>query len=133
MKEITRIHIAKVAYDIELDAKKDIQTYVAALERFADDKELLDDIEIRMTELLAERGVPADGVITKDDVAAVRAQLGEPRDFAPEGAQTVPEGDDIDDSTRRLYRDTDSALLGGVLAGIARFFRIEPIYVRLIL
>ena len=131
MKEITRIHLAKVAYDIELDAKKDIQHYIAALERYADDPELLGDIEIRITELLAERGVVAGGVIAKDDVAAVRAQLGEPSDFAlDEAAATV--ADEPEGTARRVYRDEDDALLGGVLAGFARFFGIDPLWVRLI-
>lgn len=130
MKEITRIHLAKVAYDIEVDAKKDIQKYITALERYADDAELLDDIEIRITELLAERGVAAGGVIAKDDVVAVRVRLGEPSDFAPEGDIAV--GRDIDDQTRKLYRDMDSAILGGVLAGVARFFKINPVWTRLI-
>lgn len=130
MKEITRIHIAKVAYDIELDAKKDIQKYINALEQYAEEQEILDDIEIRITELLAERGVSAGGVITKGDVAAVRERLGEPSDFAPDDAGSVGMVE-VGDSPRRLYRDRDSAVLGGVLAGMARFFRIDPIWVRL--
>ncbi len=129
MKEITRIHLAKVAYDIELDAKKEIQHYIAALERYADDAELLGDIEIRITELLAERGVAAGGVIGTDDVAAVRAQLGEPSDFAPEAAGDIAVGGD---EPRRVYRDTDHAIAGGVLAGFARFFGIDPLWVRLV-
>lgn len=131
MKEITRIHLAKVAYDIELDAKKDIQKYVSALERYADDQELLADIEIRITELLAERGIAAGGVISADDVAAVRAQLGEPSDFAPEGDIAIGQ-EELDESGRRLYRDTDGALFGGVLAGLAKFLGIDPLWVRLL-
>jgi phage shock protein PspC (stress-responsive transcriptional regulator) len=131
MKEITRIHIAKVAYDIELDAKKDIQKYIAALERYANDAEILDDIEIRITELLAERGVVAGGVVSRSDVAAVRVQLGEPTDFIPEGEGDLAVGG-MEGRTRRLYRDRDSAIVGGVLAGIARFFRIDPVWTRLL-
>lgn len=126
MKEITRIHLAKVAYDIELDAKKEIQKYITALERYADDPELLDDIEIRMTELLAERGVPNGGVITTGDVAAVRAQLGEPSDFAPEGEPVVAES-----PSRQMYRDTEEAMLGGVAAGLAHFVGVRTMWVRL--
>jgi phage shock protein PspC (stress-responsive transcriptional regulator) len=132
MKEITRIHIAKTVYDIEIDAKKDIQKYIAALDRYANDAELLDDIEIRITELLAERNVQAGGVIAKDDVAAVRAQLGEPSDFAPDDAGDIAIGDDAHSSERRLYRDTDSAVLGGVLSGIARYFKIDPVWTRVL-
>jgi phage shock protein PspC (stress-responsive transcriptional regulator) len=130
MKEITRIHLAKVAYDIELDAKKDIQGYITALERYADDSELLSDIEIRITELLAERGVAAGGVITKADVAAVRAQLGEPSDFASEDA--TPNDVKDEDEPRRVYRDESDAILGGVMAGFAKFFGVDALLVRLI-
>ncbi len=129
MKEITRIHLAKVAYDIELDAKKDIQGYIAALEHYANDPELLSDIEIRITELLAERGVAAGGVIAKDDVAAVRERLGEPSDFAGEGADIK---EDAEEEPRRVYRDENEAILGGVLAGIAKYFTIDPLWVRLV-
>ena len=131
MKEITRIHLAKVAYDIEVDAKKDIQQYITALEKYANDSELLSDIEIRITELLAERGVAAGGVITKDDVTAVRERLGEPSEFAPEGESLAVDPEVIDEP-RRVYRDLDGALLGGVLAGFARFFGIDALWVRLI-
>lgn len=86
MNEITRIHLAKVPYDIEVGAKKDLEGYLKVLELYASDEELLNDIEIRITELLAERGVSEGGVITKKDVAAVRKKLGEPEDFADETA-----------------------------------------------
>jgi translation elongation factor EF-Tu-like GTPase len=79
MKEITRIHIAKNPYDIEIDAKKALQKYINRLESYTDDAELLEDVEIRVTELLAERGIDANGVITSEDVTAIRTQLGEPK------------------------------------------------------
>src|SRR5690606_5379965 len=133
MKEITRIHIAKVAYDIELGAKKDIEKYMTALERYANDPDILDDIEIRITELLTERGVQAGGVIAAGDVAAVRAQLGEPSDFASEDAQPIDDTLEVgSEQTRRIYRDTDNAMLGGVLAGLAKYLNTDPLWVRLV-
>lgn len=140
MKEITRIHIAKIAYDIELSAKKELETYINELELYAEDPELLQDIEIRITELLADRKVTKDGVITSDDVHAVREQLGEPQDFMGEqgdiaigvSTQTREPVAATPSSARKLYRDTDGAIIGGVLGGVARFFRIDPIWVRLI-
>lgn len=131
MKEITRIHLAKIAYDIEIDAKKDIQKYIAVLERYADDAELMGDIEIRITELLAERGVSAGGVITASDVAAVRERLGEPSDFAGDEAEAMAETTVSDEEPKRVYRDEDEAVLGGVLAGIAKYLSIDPLWVRL--
>ncbi len=130
MKEITRIHIAKTAYDIEIDAKKELEAYIKELEHYASDPEILDDIEIRVTELLAEHGVAAGGVITKKDVAAVRAQLGEPTDFAAEDVEMY--GATEDTEPRRVYRDEDGAVLGGVLAGFGKFFGVDPLWVRLV-
>lgn len=133
MNEISRIHIAKVPYDIEIGAKKEIEKYVGDLEAYSDDKELLQDIEIRITELLEIRGVRSNGVITHDDIVAIREQLGEPREFMGESdASLSPEMELSGDATRKLYRNTDSAVFGGVLSGVASFFRINPLWIRLI-
>lgn len=130
MKEITRIHIAKIPYDIEIAAKKELEKYIKTLELYANDSELLNDIEIRITELLAERGVGQSGVIGLDDVKAVQSKLGDPEEFKDESEEvrseeTIPSG-------RRLYRDADGAVLGGVLSGIAKFFSIDPLWTRII-
>ena len=82
MKEITRVHIAKQPYDIEVEAKKELEKYMKKLELYAGDEEILADIEIRITELLAEAGVEKGGVITSAEVASVRERLGEPEEFA---------------------------------------------------
>lgn len=133
MKEITRIHIAKVSYDIEIGAKKELEKYINDLEAYADDQELLQDIEIRITELLEARGVKQNNVITSDDIAAVRAQLGEPKEFMGDGDMAVgPEVELNGEATRKLYRNTDSAVFGGVMSGIASFFRINPLWTRLV-
>lgn len=127
MKEVTRIHIAKISYDIEVVAKRDIEKYIKALEMYADDKELLQDIEIRITELLADRGVAKNYVITSDDVASIREQLGDPKEFLADGKQvkSMIETDEVID--RKLYRNIDSAVLGGVLSGIASYFKVNSI------
>jgi phage shock protein PspC (stress-responsive transcriptional regulator) len=82
-----------------------------------------------MTEILTERGIAANGVITVDDVTAIRAQLGEPRDFAEDSAEenSRETGNDSSASSdkiqtpKRYYRDEDNAMLGGVLAGLAAY------------
>lgn len=131
MKEITRIHIAKQAYDIETAAKKDLEAYMKKLEIYAGDAEILADIEIRITELLAEVGVARGGVITADEIAKIRATLGEPEEFATDDTPPV-ESEPADQPVKRLYRDMDGAMLGGVLKGIATFFGIDAVWVRLV-
>lgn len=135
MKEITRIHIAKIPYDIEIAAKKEMTNYVNSLEHYANDKELFQDIEIRITELLNERGIGANGVITIDDVKSIRQQLGEPKDFAADDdihTDEIQEPANDQPIERKLYRDVDNAVLGGVLSGFASYFRIDTVIVRLI-
>ena len=132
MKEITRIHIAKIPYDIEIAAKRDIEKYIKTLEIYADDKELLQDIEIRITELLADRGIAVNGVITLDDVVSIREQLGEPKDFMSEDKQINNVIEISESADRKLYRNTDSAVLGGVISGIASYFKVNSLWLRLI-
>lgn len=131
MNEITRIHIAKVAYDVEVAAKKQLEKYIQNLEVYTHDTEVLADIEIRMTELLDERGVKSGGVITSDDVKAIREQLGEPYEFADEDGD-IAVGDIETRDGRTFYRDLDNAVLGGVLSGIAVYFKVNPLWTRLI-
>lgn len=134
MKEITRIHIAKISYDAEIDAKKQLDAYLKTLEAYSNDTEIIGDVEIRITEILAERGVAKNGVITEADVAALKEQLGEPREFMADDDETPAQEDmeKIGEQSRKLYRDTDHAVLGGVLAGIAAFFKISPMWVRIV-
>ena len=132
MNEITRIHIAKVAYDIEVSAKKQLEKYIKSLETYTQDSEVLADIEIRMTELLAERHVAAGGVIGTEDIAAIRTQLGEPYEFADEDGDIAVGAVRESDKGHRLYRSMDDAVLGGVLSGIAAYFKVNPLWTRLI-
>jgi phage shock protein PspC (stress-responsive transcriptional regulator) len=134
MKEITRIHIAKTSYDIEMKAKKDLEAYLKMLEAYSHDTEIIEDIEIRITEILDERGVKKGGVIAEADIAALKQQLGEPREFMTDGDIVVgQEGESAHDSdtVRKLYRNTDNAVIGGVLSGIASFFKIDTVWIRL--
>lgn len=136
MKEVMKIHIAKVPYEIEVAAKKELQTYIEQLETYAGDAELLNDIEIRITEILDEKGVRTGGVITQQDVASIKEQLGQPTDFLDENDERAL----LETNTkvagarprRRLYRDEDTALIAGVIAGISSYLGISRLLARII-
>ena len=96
MKEIIRIHIAKTPYDIELDAKRVIEKYLRDIEHYAD-SEVLEDIEIRVTELLADKGIGANDIITKASVEEIMAQLVKRYQVSKEVA-----GQDIEDFQERI-------------------------------
>lgn len=132
MNEITRIHLGRVPYNIDVDAKKELENYSKAIKKSlgADSDEVFDDIEIRMSEILAERGVIKDGVITLSDITAIREQLGEPRDFRDDDAAKSDEdwrdnvfarGKDDEKPAKKFYRDEDAGILGGLAAGLAAY------------
>ena len=135
MKEITRIHLAKTPFSVEVDAKKSLEKYLNLIQKnMHAEPEAMREIEARMVELLAERGVAKDGVIGNDDVLAVQKQMGEPRDFSDddEAVETDDEPERSECSERRLMRDTEHALIGGVCAGIAAYWGTNPLWIRLL-
>ena len=135
MKEITRIHLAKTPFSVEVDAKKSLEQYLNSIQKnMHAEPEAMREIEARMVELLAERGVSKDGVISHDDILVVQQQMGEPQDFADgEMPETVDTAEtNASKPTKRLMRDPDNAILGGVCAGIAAYWGINPLWVRLL-
>ena len=137
MKEITRIHLAKTPFSAEIDAKKSLEKYLNLIQKnMHAEPEAMQEIEARMVELLAERGVAKDGVIGNDDVLAIQKQMGEPRDFS-DGSDNAEIDADVDDevlgnSSKQLMRDTEHGLIGGVCAGVAVYFGVNPLWIRLI-
>lgn len=136
MKEITRIHLAKTAFSIEIEAKSSLEKYLNSIQKnMHAEPEAMREIEARMVEILVERGVMKEGVISVDDVLAIQKQMGESRDFA-DGDSPVDDDLDGDGSEskpeKQLMRDTDNAIIGGVCAGVAAYFNINPLWVRLI-
>ena len=134
MKEITRIHLAKTAFSVEIDAKKSLEKYLNSIQKnMHADAEAMKEIEARMVEILAERGVMKEGVIGDDDVLAIKNQMGEPRDFSDDSEDLTNELADAGEKPeKQLMRDTDGAVIGGVCAGIAAYFNINPLWVRLL-
>jgi len=131
MKEITRIHIARTPYSAEVDAKQALEEYLAAIKHaLSADDDAMREIEARIVEILAGRGIANEGVITHKDVDAIEAQLGAPSDFADEDVAEAPAEQNVSD--RRLMRDTSRGVLGGVCAGIADYYDVNVMWPRLV-
>ncbi|HSX17479.1 MAG TPA: PspC domain-containing protein [Patescibacteria group bacterium] len=137
MNEITKIHLGRQAFTISVEAHKALQAYLHEIKHQVGDKgkDVIDEVELRMAELLAERGVHGDKVVLPDDVTYLKEQLGSPRDFKDDDdtATGNKEQAPADATTpKRLFRDTQNGLLAGVCAGLAKFFGIDVTIVRLI-
>lgn len=133
MNEITKIHLGSIAYTISVDAYKDLNDYLDDIRKQVKDKEIVEEVELRMSEILSEHGIDTNRVILASDVTMLKDTLGLPDDFKDE--------DDEDDSSetetkskgsKKLFRDTDNALVAGVASGIANYLGIDVLLVRLL-
>ncbi|HSW98602.1 MAG TPA: PspC domain-containing protein [Candidatus Saccharimonadales bacterium] len=139
MNEITHIHLGRTAFTIAVDAHRALRAYLRDIEaQTGDNKEVTEEVESRMAELLAERGIKGDKVILLGDVDYLKAQLGEPGDFtddddnAPAHKPAKPAADDHESPGKRLFRDTDHGMVAGVAAGLGAYFKLDPILFRIL-
>lgn len=133
MKDIKRIHLAGVAYEIEIDAGKALESYLQSVKKALGDEELagdvLHDVELRMGELLGEHDVKPGGVIKLKDVDMLIAQLGEPQAFGDGKTEEAAESTSVQ---RRLMRDIDHKVFGGVSSGIAAYIGMDAVWIRIL-
>ncbi|HWB38682.1 MAG TPA: PspC domain-containing protein [Candidatus Saccharimonadales bacterium] len=129
MNEVTKIHLGRQQFTIAVDAQHELKTYLASIQKKVGDKEVANEVESRMSELLIERGVTGDKVVLTEDVDYLKEQLGTPEDFGDdEDGKTAKESET---GARRLFRDTDNAMIAGVGAGLANYFGLDVVVVRL--
>lgn len=133
MKEITRVHLATIPYHMEIVAKKELENYLAAIQHsLGADDDAMREIEARIVELFTERGIKKTKAVTLDDVEAVKSQLGAPLEFADGDMAIGPTTEESSQTAeRRVMRDPSSAMLGGVCAGLAAYWRTDVVWVRL--
>jgi phage shock protein PspC (stress-responsive transcriptional regulator) len=132
MHEIKHIHLGRTPFTISVEAHKQLRDYLDAIRaQVGKDDDVVDEVELRMAELLSERGISGDKVVLPADVEYLKEQLGEPRDFSESESETS-RTKTAEDTTRRLFRDTDNAMIAGVAAGLARYFDIDASIVRIL-
>jgi len=144
MKRVETIHINGIVFSIEDDAFGKLGAYLEALGKYFENeqgsREIIADIEARISELFTERSSGAGQVVTLTDVSKVIETLGTPEDIAgadadfdTEAAPPPPRpAPPPQKPSRRLYRNPDQRYLGGVCAGIAAWLGISPLAIRLI-
>lgn len=137
MKKTFTINISGTVFHIEEDAYEVLQKYLVNLKNhFGTDeegKEILTDIEARIAEIFNGKISDEKKVITVDWVNMVIETMGTPEDFAEEqGEDEEPLAGETKKRKRRLYRDPDHRVLGGVCGGLGAYFNIDPVILRII-
>lgn len=137
MNKTVNINLAGIFFHIDEDAYSKLQRYLEAIKRsFTDSQgrsEIILDIEARIAELFNERIKNEKQVISISEVEEVIAILGQPEDYIvdEEIFEDEPQPKQSSQSTRKLFRDTDNAYIGGVSSGLGHYFGIEPLWIRL--
>lgn len=131
MNEVTKIHLGRQPFTIAVDAHHELKIYLEAIKKQVDDEDVIEEIELRMAELLTEHGITANKVVLPGDVDFLKAQLGNPKDFKEdedEPSALTPNQSE----TKRLFRDTDNAMIAGVASGLAQYFGIDILLIRIL-
>jgi len=151
MQRIIQINIAGRMLPIEEDAYQQLKDYISALERHftgEDGKEIVEDIENRISELFTIRLQSGSPAIDRSDVQKVIDTLGTASDLN-EGAAAAAyssSGTSYGRSDKyssyrqrsygsrrnRLLRDPFNKVVAGVCSGVAHYFDIDPVIIRLI-
>ena len=134
MNTTVTIHLAQTLFHIDSDAYALLKNYLNKLEKsFAQSEgkhEILEDIEVRIAELFSQYTVRDGYVISEQNVKDVIEILGTPEDISEE--ETTEESSKSN-AQKKLCRDTDERIIGGVASGLGHYFGIDRVWIRLIL
>lgn len=134
MKKTTTIHLAGILFNIEEDAYEKLSQYLKSIEaHFAQNtgkNEIMEDIESRIAEILSEKLSANKQVIIMSDVDEVISIMGSAEHFN-DSEQKQTNTDAYYTTTKRFYRNPDDKIIGGVCGGIAAYFDIDPLWIRL--
>ena len=152
MKQVININFQGRVVPIETSAFDILKNYTESLNRhFVNEEgkdEIINDIESRIGELFQERLKKGATCITEDDVNAIIASMGRPEDFEEMDDTTQTSSAKTSSSTgtnyqqqsssssttahKRLYRNENDKVLGGVCSGLANYFNMDVVVVRII-
>ncbi len=132
MNEVTNIHLGRQAFTISASAHHALKAYLDDIQKQVGDKEVVNEVELRMAEILNERGIVGEKVVLPEDIEYLKQQLGNPADFSEDGDTSAAAQPTEPAATKRLFRDTENAMLAGVSAGLANYFGLDVVLMRII-
>ena len=145
MNKILNINLGGMPFTIDIDAYNHLENYLGTIRRHFSDSESCDeiihDIEVRMGELFQE-SMKGSSIISNKELDEVIKIMGTPEDFGAEAIEDEYEPteesresyttrDHQKSNRKRLFRDGDDKVVGGLCSGIAAYFGInDPINFR---
>jgi phage shock protein PspC (stress-responsive transcriptional regulator) len=150
MKKVININFQGRILPIEETAYENLKQYIESLRTYFEQEEgkdeIINDIECRVAELCEDRLKKGAVCITEQDIDLIITSIGRPADFeAQDGfeantsantganqAQSNTQNAGEPTYQKRLYRDEQNKVLGGVCAGIANYLNLDPIIIRVL-
>lgn len=155
MKQTVTVNLAGVVFHIDDDAYAALDQYLKAIRSNIESEsadEVMQDIEARIAELFDQhKRYGHSEVVTIAMVNDVMEQMGTPEMIGGEGEKSAPTdetetaanaAENVDNQAdvtfdgagvkKRLYRDVEDKKVGGVCSGLAAYFGIDPIWLRLL-
>ncbi len=136
MKKTFTINISGTVFHIDDDAYERLNNYISQINsHFGNDSEateIVEDIESRISELFQERVKDGNEVINIDHVEEIIRIMGLPEAFDDTKETEGPKVKMARPRQRKLYRDPDDRVLGGVCSGLGAYFNYDPVIIRLI-
>ena len=142
MNKTVTINIAGLFFHIDEDAFIKLSNYLDAIKNSLNTEgkeEIINDIESRIAEIFSEKIDPKTGVVSMIDVENIINIMGQPEDYRLDDENDAQynstESNFTENYTRRprkLFRDGEKRVLGGVLSGLANYFNIDVVWIRIL-
>ena len=139
MKKVLTANIGGFCFTLEEDAfnklNRYLDNYAASFSDKKEAEEVMEDIESRVAEIFREQTPLPQQVVDMNLVDKVIAMMG-----IPEGQSTFNDKDRGEQTSsaasasrvRKLYRDPDCVVFGGVCSGLAAYFGLDIVLVRVL-
>ncbi|RDI11200.1 PspC domain-containing protein [Flavobacterium sp. AG291] len=141
MNKTVSINLGGFYFHIDEDAYQKLNRYFDAIKRSLspDGKdEIMSDIEGRIAELLSEKLKSDKQVVGNAEVDEIMAIMGQPEDYRIDeettGEKNTYTAPDYNYAPRnkKFYRDGEKGMISGVCAGLSHYFRIDPLWIRIL-
>lgn len=144
MKKTLTINISGTVFHIDEDAYDKLKTYLLDLSlHFRNEEggeEIIHDIEARVAELFTHKTSNNQDVVTIEMVNEMIDVMGMPEDFANAGEDASDGSKEGNFSSpgysrptsKRLYRDPESRVIGGVCSGLGHYLKMDKVLVRIL-
>lgn len=139
MNKIISANINGFIFNIDEIAYEKLRQYLDSMHSKVQNAEVMTDIENRIAELFDYKLKNGSQAILIKDVEDIIQQIGQPEQFAQEEqeepkkqAESAREQAQNRRKYRRLYRNDDDKMIGGVCSGIAAYFDLDPMIVRIL-